>query len=57
MTEKIKIFEKHIKNMLSGYHEYLINGGKPDREREKEIEALLEILDYVKDKVGMNDDR
>lgn len=53
MTEKIKIFEKHIKTMLSGYREYLVNGGKPDREREKEIEALLEILDYVKEKVGV----
>ena len=52
MTEKIKIFEKHIKRMLSGYHEYLINGGKPDREREKEIESLLEILDFVKERTG-----
>lgn len=53
MTEKIKIFEKHIKNMLSGYREYLVNGGKPDSDREKEIEALLEILDFVKESVGM----
>lgn len=53
MTEKIKMFEKHIKNILSGYREYLVNGGKPDREREKEIEALLEILDFAKEKVGM----
>lgn len=53
MTEKIKIFEKHIKAMLSGYHDYLVNGGKPDSEREKEIEALLEILDFMKNKVGM----
>ena len=53
MTEKIKIFERRIKRMLSGYHEYLVNGGKPDRDREKEIEALIEILDFVKKKVGM----
>lgn len=52
MTEKIKIFEKHIKAMLSGYREYLVNGGKPDREREKEIEALLEILDFAKERTG-----
>lgn len=50
MNEKIKIFEKHIKRMVSGYHDYLVNGGKPDSEREKEIEALLEILDYVKER-------
>lgn len=53
MTEKIKIFENHIKAMCKGYQTYLVNGGKADREREREIEALCELLDFVKEKVGM----